>query len=178
MVRSFTVIEDGSTSLSSLSDLMPVMPLSVKRRYVLVSLCSRRYGGLARYPRGCIAARSRSTLRRDGLRATERQLGDCLSTALFYCDAKEQTRNDRAGCLSPQRACRGFVELRADAEKQFGATLTISRFCCGVAVGHCRGTAGREDLARNGGGVVRPQSLARSRQPGGRAISGGHISRV
>ena len=74
MVRSFTVIEDGSTSLSSLSDLTPVLPLSVKRRYVLVSLCSLRNGGLARHPRGCVA--TRSTLRRDWLRAAaELELG-------------------------------------------------------------------------------------------------------
>ena len=81
MVRSFKLIEDDGTSLP-LSDLTPVLPPSVERRYALDLLRLLWYGDRARRPRGCVATRSRSLLRRAGPRAAaELQLGDCGTQA-------------------------------------------------------------------------------------------------
>ena len=77
---SATTIEGVGTSLTSLSDLTPVLPPTAQRRLALASLRSLRYGGLL----GILAAvlqhsRSTRTLRRDGLRAAaELELGDCF----------------------------------------------------------------------------------------------------
>ena len=69
-------LESVGTSLSSLSNLTPVLPPTAKRRYALASLRLLWYGGHARHPRGCGA--NTQPLPGQASGAAELELGDWL----------------------------------------------------------------------------------------------------
>ena len=93
----------------------------------------------------------------------------------MFSDAKEHTRSDHAGRLSPQRTPGRFSELRACGSRDRGISNLRAELRRHLATREGALGGGRECLARSCRYVVRLQSSARCWQQGeqelGRAYS-------